>query len=380
LKTKSRARDLGLPFTGTPGPCNALTDIPGVLVGYSTVIKGDGPLKVGSGPVRTGVTAILPKGRQDRQKPVWAGHYNLNGNGEMTGTHWINEAGYFTSPVCITNTHSVGMVHHAVTGWMSEQYSSDFIDAHAWAMPVVAETYDGPANDINGRHITEAHALEAINSAKDGLLAEGNVGGGTGMMTYEFKGGTGTSSRIVKLGDNNWTVGALVQSNFGARHQLSVLGVPVGQEMPLDAPYSDSGQSEQGSIIVIIGTDAPLLPNQLRRLAKRGALGIARTGSSGGNYSGDIILAFSVANDRETNRRSMEEPAVLETMTSVNDHYLDTIYEAAVQSVEEAIINAMIAAETVPLIKPTGKSWRAIDHKQLCEVMARYNRLPPAIV
>ena len=375
MTIKPRARNLGLPFRGIPGPDNALTDIPGVLVGFTTVISGEGPLETGKGPVRTGVTAILPKGRQDRQKPVWAGQYNLNGNGEMTGTHWINEAGYFTSPICLTNTHSVGMVHHAVTGWMSRQYVSDFVDGHAWAMPVVAETYDGPANDINGRHITEQHALDAIESATSGLPAEGNVGGGAGMMTYEFKGGTGTSSRIVTIGENTWTVGTLVQSNFGARHQLSILGVPVGLEMPHEAPNTQANEPEQGSIIVVIGTDAPLLPNQLRRLAKRGALGIARTGSSGGHYSGDIILAFSVANEREANRRGLEEPPVLQSMTSVDDHYLDVIYEAAVQSVEEAIINAMVAAETVPLINPAGKSWTAIDHEQLKKIMAKYNRL-----
>ena len=375
MTIKPRARNLGLPFRGIPGPDNALTDIPGVLVGFTTVISGEGPLETGKGPVRTGVTAILPKGRQDRQKPVWAGQYNLNGNGEMTGTHWINEAGYFTSPSCLTNPHSVGMVHHAVTGWMSRQYVSDFVDGHAWAMPVVAETYDGPANDINGRHITEQHALDAIESATSGLPAEGNVGGGAGMMTYEFKGGTGTSSRIVTIGENTWTVGTLVQSNFGARHQLSILGVPVGLEMPHEAPNTQANEPEQGSIIVVIGTDAPLLPNQLRRLAKRGALGIARTGSSGGHYSGDIILAFSVANEREANRRGLEEPPVLQSMTSVDDHYLDVIYEAAVQSVEEAIINAMVAAETVPLIKPAGKSWTAIDHEQLKKIMAKYNRL-----
>ena len=375
MTIKPRARDLDLPFIGSPGPNNALTDVPGILVGFTTIISGEGPLETGKGPVRTGVTAILPKGRQDRQEPVWAGHYNLNGNGEMTGTHWINEAGYFTSPICLTNTHSVGMVHHAVTGWMSRQYVSDFVEGHAWAMPVVAETYDGPANDINGRHITEQHTLDAIESATNGLPAEGNVGGGAGMMTYEFKGGTGTSSRIVTIGENTWTVGTLVQSNFGARHQLSILGVPVGLEMPHEAPNTEAAEPEQGSIIVVIGTDAPLLPNQLRRLAKRGALGIARTGSSGGHYSGDIILAFSVANERKTNRRGLEEPPVLQSMTNVDDHYLDVIYEAAVQSVEEAIINAMVAAETVPLIKPAGKSWTAIDHEQLKAVMAKYNRL-----
>jgi D-aminopeptidase len=258
---------------------------------------------------------------------------------------------------------------------MSRQYPADFVDAHAWAMPVVAETYDGPANDINGRHVTENHALEAIETARNGLPQEGNVGGGAGMMTYEFKGGTGTSSRLVTVGKENWTVGAQVQSNFGARHQLSILGVPVGQEITDNAHLSDEGKSEQGSIIVVIGTDAPLLPNQLRRLAKRGALGIARTGSSGGHYSGDIILAFSVANDRDVNRRDAEVPSVLQNMTCLDDHYLDVIYEAAVQSVEEAIINALIAAETVPLIKPSGKSWHKLDHQKLREIMAKYNRL-----
>ena len=375
MTDQTRARDLGLPFSGTTGTNNALTDIPGVLVGFSTIIEGSGALEVGKGPVRTGVTAILPKGRQDRLKPVWAGHYNLNGNGEMTGTHWINEAGYFTSPVCITNTHSVGMVHHAVTGWMSRQYPADFIEAHAWAMPVVAETYDGPANDINGRHVTEDHVLEALDSAAPGAIAEGNVGGGAGMMTYEFKGGTGTSSRLINIGPETYTVGVLVQSNFGARHQLSILGVPVGQEMPKDAPNSEAGQSEQGSIIVVIGTDAPLLPNQLKRLAKRGALGIARTGTSGGHYSGDIMLAFSVANDRTMGQRGTEDPPYLQTMMSVDDHWLDGVYEAAVQATEEAIINALVAAETVPLIKPAGKSWTALDHDQLRAIMAKYNRL-----
>ena len=393
MSSKPRARDLGLPFVGETGPLNALTDVPGILVGYSTIVEGDGPLVVGKGPIRTGVTAVLPKGRQDRLKPIWAGHYNLNGNGEMTGTHWINEAGYFTSPICLTNTHSVGMVHHSVTGWMSQQYPSDFVESHAWAMPVVAETYDGPANDINGRHVTEQHVLDAIAAADNGLPAEGNVGGGAGMMTYGFKGGTGTASRMARIGDNAWTVGALVQSNFGARHQLQVLGVPVGQNWPEDekeeeaiktGPKADKmgldvgqNRSEMGSIIVLIGTDAPLLPNQLSRLAKRGALGIGRTGTSGGNYSGDIVLAFSVANDRTTNRRGTEMPPVVDSMNSLNDHYLDEIYEAAVLAIEEAIINAMIAATSVPMIKPAGKTWPAIDHGKLCQIMADYNRLTP---
>jgi len=259
--TKPRARDIGIPFDGTPGPLNAITDIPGVEVGFTSLIEGEGPLEVGKGPIRTGVTAILPRGKRRDPGPVWAGHFNLNGNGEMTGTHWINEAGYFLGPICITNTHSVGMVHHAATGWMIDTYADHFKGDHGWAMPVVAETYDGPANDICGRHITEAHALAALNSATSGPVAEGNVGGGTGMMTYEFKGGMGTSSRRVDLGDERFTIAALVQSNFGSRHNLMVRGVPVGKEWSEDAPLTEAGAQEQGSIIVIIGTDIPLLPN-----------------------------------------------------------------------------------------------------------------------
>ncbi len=372
--TKIRARDIGIPFDGTPGPFNAITDIPGVEVGLTTVISGDAPLEVGIGPVRTGVTAILPRGKNRNPSPVWAGHFNLNGNGEMTGTHWINEAGYFLGPICITNTHSVGMVHHAATGWMIDTYSSHFKDDHGWAMPVVAETYDGPANDICGRHITEAHALAALNGATSGSVAEGNTGGGTGMMTYEFKGGTGTSSRQIQFGGDAYTVAALVQSNFGSRHNLMVRGVPVGREWPDGAPLSEMGGQEQGSIIVIMGTDIPLLPNQLKRLAKRGALGIGRTGTAGGHYSGDIMLAFSTANDIGMPRMVADTHPVFNTMQSLGDHYIETVYEAAVDAVEEAILNALVAAETMSLIKPSGQEWKAMDHHRLKEILAMYNR------
>lgn len=372
--TKPRARDLGIPFDGTPGPFNAITDIPGVEVGSTTLIEGDGPLEVGKGPIRTGVTAILPRGKRKDPSPVWAGHFNLNGNGEMTGTHWINEAGYFLGPICITNTHSVGMVHHAATGWMINTYDSHFIDDHGWAMPVVAETYDGPANDICGRHVTEQHALDALNGAASGPVAEGNVGGGTGMMTYEFKGGTGTSSRRIDLGGTDYTVAAMVQSNFGSRHSLMVRGVPVGREWPEDAPLSELEAQEQGSIIVIIGTDIPLLPNQLKRLAKRGALGIGRTGSAGGHYSGDIMLAFSTANDIGLPRMMADEHPLFNTMQSLGDHYIETVYEAAVDAVEEAILNALVAAETTPLIKPSGKEWTAMSHARLKDILASYKR------
>ena len=372
----TRARDLGIPFDGTPGPFNAITDIPGVEVGMTTIVKGEGPLVIGEGPIRTGVTAILPRGKDNRPRPVWAGHFNLNGNGEMTGTHWINEAGYFLGPVCITNTHSVGMVHHAAVGWMTDTYASHFVEDHGWAMPVVAETYDGLANDIVGRHVTEAHARAAMDSATSGPVAEGNTGGGAGMATYEFKGGTGTSSRQIALGGQSFTVGALVQSNFGSRHNLMIRGVPVGREWPEDAPLSAAEAQETGSIIVVIGTDIPLLPNQLKRLAKRGAIGIGRTGSPGGHYSGDIMLAFSTANDVVMPRMIGDEHPVFNSMTSLGDHYMDAVYEAAVDAVEEAIINALVAAETIPLIKyPGDASWVAIDHDRLKAIMARYGRL-----
>lgn len=381
--TKPRARDLGIPFDGTPGPDNAITDIPGVEVGLTTLIEGDGVAVPGKGPVRTGVTAILPRGKTKAPSPVWAGHFNLNGNGEMTGTHWINEAGYFIGPICITNTHSVGMVHHAATRWMIDTYDSHFVGDHGWALPVVAETYDGLANDIVGQHVTAEHALAAMNGAKTGPVAEGNVGGGTGMMTYEFKGGTGTASRRVRFGDKDYTVGALVQSNFGSRPNLMVRGVPVGREWPEDAPLTHGHMHETGSIIVIIGTDIPLLPNQLKRIAKRGAIGIGRTGSPGGHYSGDIILAFSTANDIGWPRMIQDEHPLFNTMSTLDDHYIETIYNAAVDSVEEAILNALVAAETMSMVKFPGAEngtarWTAIDHDRLKGLMAKYGRLTPA--
>lgn len=379
---KPRARDLGIPFDGTPGPHNAITDIPGVEVGLTTILEGSGVAVPGKGPIRTGVTAILPRGKTRAPSPVWAGHFNLNGNGEMTGTHWINEAGYFLGPICITNTHSVGMVHHAATRWMTQTYDSHFVGDHGWAMPVVAETYDGLSNDIVGQHVTAEHALAALNSAQPDPVAEGNVGGGTGMMTYEFKGGTGTASRRVRFGAQDYTVGALVQSNFGSRPNLMVRGVPVGREWPEDAPLSQGHMHETGSIIVIIGTDIPLLPNQLKRLAKRGALGIGRTGSPGGHYSGDIILAFSTANDIGLPRMTQDEHPLFNTMTTLGDHYIEAVYNAAVDAVEEAILNALVAAETMPMAKFPGAEngtakWTAIDHDRLMRLMAKYGRTGP---
>ncbi|HET9396242.1 MAG TPA: P1 family peptidase, partial [Nitrospiraceae bacterium] len=275
---------MGLPFPGQPGPHNAITDIPGVRVGYRTLI---------SERVRTGVTAILPRGFATELRPAWSGFFALNGNGELTGTHWIEDAGYFCGPICLTNTHSVGIVHHAASRWMIGHHAPEFRDDHVWAMPVVAETYDGVLNEINAQQVTEADVLAAIRDAGTGAIAEGNVGGGTGMICYEFKGGTGTASRVVTVGSAEYTVGVLVQANHGIRDWLTILGVPVGLRLNQDRLF----QSERGSIIVAIGSDAPMMPHQLRRVAKRAALGIGRNGTPGGNNSGDMFLAFSTAND-----------------------------------------------------------------------------------
>jgi D-aminopeptidase len=364
---KKRARDLGLPFPGETGRYNAITDVPGVEVGFTTLIQGEGPVKIGSGPIRTGVTAILPRGKQAKMQPIWAGFYALNGNGEMTGVHWINDAGYFVSPICITNSHSVGITHHAVTGWMIRQYREQFSDGHFWAMPVVAETYDGSLNDINGRHIREEHVLAAIESAKSGPVAEGNVGGGTGMICYEFKGGTGTSSRVVNVDGEQYHVGALVQANHGLREWLTILGVPVGKHLTENTLFT----KERGSIIVVIGTDLPLQPHQLRRIAKRAAIGIGRGGTPGGNSSGDIFLAFSVANPMDIPQESGKKLS----MEYLNDEVFDPVYEAACQAVDESVVNAMLAAETMSLAKPYGEKVHAIDDEKLLEVMRMYNRI-----
>ena len=357
---KPRARDLGLDFPGTPGPANALTDVPGVLVGYTTLIDNEAQ-------IRTGVTAILPYGHDAVPRPVWAGQFSLNGNGEMTGVHWIHDAGYFTGPVCITNTHSVGMVHHATTRWMIDTYGEAFGDDYIWAMPVVAETFDGVLNDINGQHVQAEHVIAAIDGAAGGVPAEGNVGGGTGMICYEFKGGTGTSSRRVKLGGEDYTVGALVQANHGIRDWLTILGVPLGKEMREDLLK----RRESGSIIVVIGTDAPLSPLSLQHLAKRASIGIGRHGTPSGNGSGDIFLAFSTAN-----RRALPQlAAAKQSFEFINNEVLDPCYLATVEAVEEAVVNAMVAAETTTTVKPAGLTCRAIDHHALRDAMRRHGRL-----
>ncbi|MDH5556518.1 MAG: P1 family peptidase [Alphaproteobacteria bacterium] len=358
--TKPRARDLGLDFPGIPGPHNAITDIPGVLVGYTTLIDD-------AAHIRTGVTAILPHGHDPVPRPVWAGQFSLNGNGEMTGTHWIHDAGYFTGPVCITNTHSVGMVHHAATRWMIDRYGKAFGDDYVWAMPVVAETYDGVLNDINGQHVHAEHALAAIEGATGGIPAEGNVGGGTGMVCYEFKGGTGTSSRQVTLAGEDYTVGALVQANHGIREWLTILGVPLGRYMKEDLLKP----KETGSIIVVIGTDAPLSPLSLQHLAKRASIGIGRHGTPSGNSSGDIFLAFSTANKRELPQLS----AAKQSFEFINNELMDPCYLAAVETVEEAVVNALVAADAMTTVKPAGLICRAIDHNALRDAMRRHGRL-----
>lgn len=363
MTARPRARGLSIPFPGKPGPHNAITDVSGVLVGFSTLIEDRPDVQV-----RTGVTAILPRGHEPEPGIVWAGIHAFNGNGEMTGSHWIEDGGYFVGPVCITNTHSVGIVHHAVVRWMIDRYLADRSVEHMWEMPVVAETYDGMLNDINGQHVTEAHALAAINGAAGGPVAEGSVGGGTGMVCYGFKGGTGTSSRTVEIEGHGFTVGALVQANHGIRPWFSVLGVPVGQLMPEnDASYG----AERGSIIVVLATDLPAMPHQLRRLARRATIGIARGGTVGGNGSGDIFLAFSTANTRRVPQRS---PAALE-MDYINDEYLDIVYQAAVEATEEAVVNALLAAEDCPTFRPPGGVCRALDHGGLVKALKHYGRM-----
>ncbi len=354
---KPRGRELGLPFPGQTGQHNAITDVPGVEVGYCTRIEGEPPLRQGNGPVRSGVTAILPLGHNTEPQPVWAGMYALNGNGEMTGTHWIEDGGYFVGPVCLTNTHSVGMVHHAAVKWMIDTYKSAWQSEHLWAMPVVAETYDGVLNDINGLHITEADALSALNAAADGPIAEGNVGGGTGMICYEFKGGTGTSSRQLAIDNEAFTVGALVQANHGTRPWFTALGKRVGEVMTDNRLF----ESERGSIIVILATDIPMAPHQLRRLAKRAAIGIGRGGTPGGNSSGDIFMAFSTAN-----RGPIPQLAgPRRTLETINDGLFDPIYLAATEAIEESIINAMVAAETMTTLRPPDQICQSIDTRQL---------------
>ena len=334
-----RAREWGIPFEGTPGELNAITDVAGVEVGHSTIIKGSGRLKIGKGPIRTGVPAILPTGREYR--PVFASHSSLNGNGEMTGTAWINESGFLEEPILFTNTHSVGAVYEASIHWRRTRnfHSSD--SETGWAsLPVVGETWDGRLNDIHGHHVMQKHVFEALDEARGGLVAEGNVGGGTGMVCHRFKSGIGTSSRITESG---YTLGAIVQANYGLRKDLTIAGVRVGQHLTDLMPEYDrsNAPAEGNSILTVIATDAPLLPHQLKRVCQRVALGIGRTGGYGANSSGDFFLAFSTAEIEATDNDELHR------VTMLSNESIDQLFLATVQAIEEAILNALAAAETM---------------------------------
>jgi D-aminopeptidase len=360
-QTKPRARDLGVPFDGTPGPLNAITDVKGVEVGQTTLISGEGPLKVGVGPVRTGVTAVLPRGKDSRDS-VFAGWFTLNGNGEMTGTTWVEDSGFLEGPVMITNTHSVGVVRDAVIAWKVKHGAADQ-EGYWWSLPVVAETWDGYLNDINGFHVKPEDAWHALDTAKGGPVEEGNVGGGTGMICNEFKGGIGTASRVLDAKYGGYTVGVLVQCNYGERSQLRIAGVPVGREIT----EGTFRWSDTGSIIVVVATDAPLIPTQLRRVARKVSLGLGRDGSYSGDGSGDIFIAFSTANPGAGAQEGLRQ------LTMMPNGELDPIFLATVQATEEAVINAMVAAETMTGIN--NHTVIAIPHDRLREVLKKYGRL-----
>ena len=358
---KPRARDLGIPFDGAPGRFNAITDVAGVEVGQVTLISGEGKLVPGKGPVRTGVTAVLTRGK-DSTDQVFGAWFTLNGNGEMTGTTWVEESGFIEGPIMITNTHSVGTVRDAVIAWQMKKQGKTF---QPWSLPIVAETWDGFLNDINGFHVKPEHVAQALDQAASGPVTEGNSGGGTGMVAHQFKGGTGTSSRRFDVEGSSYTVGVLVQANYGGRSGLTIAGVPVGREitdlMPKEVP------ADTGSIIVVVATDAPLLPHQLKRVVKRAALGIGKNGGIGGNSSGDIFIAFSTAN------AGAGKQSGFTTLKMMPNDSINPIFAATVQATEEAIINAMIAAETMTGVN--GNTVYAIPHDRLKEVMKKYNRL-----
>jgi len=356
-----RARDLGVPFEGSPGPLNAITDVAGVTVGQVTLIEdlADGR------KVRTGVTAILPRGRATITTPAFAGSFSLNGAGEMTGRAWIEESGMLDGPVLLTNTHSVGTVHQAAIEWRVKQGNPDS-SGYWWSTPVVAETWDGELNDVNGFHVKPEHVFAAIDGAKPGPVDEGNVGGGTGMICHMFKCGIGTSSRKVDVNRHGYTVGSLVQANYGSRSSLRIAGVPVGLELPTRAQRGKQDRGDTGSIIIVIATDAPLLPHQLERLAKRAGMGLARMGSYAGNGSGDIFVAFSTAN-----AEAMGGDRVLAAEFIDNDS-LDALFEATVQSTEEAIVNSLVAARD--MTGNAGNVAKALPHDVLQALLARYGR------
>lgn len=359
-----RARDLGIPFEGTPGPHNAITDVEGVTVGFETIIEDLPQNKA----VRTGVTAILPRGAQTNEHPVFGGWFSLNGNGEMTGTTWVEESGFIEGPVMITNTHSVGAVHEGTIQWRLNHGAAD-ASGYWWSLPVVAETWDGYLNDINGFHVRPEHAFAALDAAKGGPVAEGNVGGGTAMNCFEYKCGTGTASRLAQTAGEQYTVGVLVQANFGRRDNLIVAGIPVGLHLRNDMVFSEElpPDAETGSIIIVVGTDAPLLPHQLKRLARRAALGLARTGSIASNGSGDIFIAFSTGNTAANQATSGA------ALTMVSNEDTAPLFSATVQATEEAIINALVAGRD--MTGNAGNTVKAIDHRALQELLREHNRL-----
>ena len=366
--TKPRARDLGFHFDGSPGPLNAITDVSGVQVGHTTLIEGEGKLVQGKGPIRTGVTAILPRGDRSLDDPCFAGWSSLNGNGEMTGTTWVEESGFAEGPIMITNTHSVGIVRDAVISWRASQGSAD-ASGYWWSLPIVAETWDGLLNDINGFHVKEKHAHEAIRNAKGGPVEEGCVGGGTGMVCHSFKGGIGTASRVVTIKNQDYTLGVLVQANYGDRKNLTIAGVPVGKEitdlMPRDS-YEKNHEGD-GSIIVVIATDAPLLAHQMKRLARRVPMGVGKVGGYGHDGSGDIFIAFSTANSNV----AFSDGTV--NVEMLPNWMMSPLFEATVQAVEEAIVNTLVAAETMEGIN-NNKVW-ALPHGRLIQIMKKYNRI-----
>lgn len=379
----TRARDLGIVIGhGRPGPSNAITDVPGVRVGHATIVRGDGPLVVGQGPVRTGVTVVVPHDGNVFTEPVYAGSHRLNGNGELTGLEWIREAGLLTGVIGITNTHSVGVVHDGIirSAVRALPFGTSF-----WALPVAGETWDGLLNDIDGFHVTMDHVDEAIAAARDGAVDEGNVGGGTGMVCHEFKGGIGTASRVLPADRGGHTVGVLVQANYGKREWLRVDGVPVGDEIGVDevpSPYGEAGSGSgpmppagSGSIIVVVATDAPLLHYQCERLAQRAGLGLARAGGTGGHTSGDLFIAFATGNRLPIEDEDRPELLVYDVQT-VGDLVIDALFDATIEATEEAIINALIAART--MVGRDGVTAHALPHDRLLEVMARYGRGPRA--
>ncbi len=372
--TGARARDLGLVVGGSPGPLNAVTDVDGLQVGYTTHVAGEGELLVGEGPVRTGVTVILPTGPEAFEEAIAAGWSSLNGNGEMTGTTWIEEYGGLTHPVGLTNTHAVGDVHRGIIDWVSGRSPTG---STGWMLPVVAETWDGYLNDINGRHVTSASVAAALDSTTSGPLAEGSVGGGTGMNCYGYKGGTGTASRLVTVAGTTYTVGTLMQANFGSRRELTVLGVPVGAEMLDDNPMEDTdwmAPPGAGSCIVVVATDAPLLPGQCKALARRVPLGLARTGTTGSHFSGDIFLAFSTANRGALSSALSPDPAArsVQRLDFLPWSMLDPLFEAVVQCVEESTLNALVAGRT--MVGRDGHRTPGLPRERLLELVRRSGR------